>query len=109
MFFRGRTWGLHPPKPQGSVARGSGSRKRMTIAAPLAPIIALCFCLNTTTTAAQASQTPSNPPSNQGQTQAQHQDVRIAPPAGQPAANRPQPAPPPEERPPTEPPTGQPG
>src|ERR1700726_1703693 len=79
MFFRGRTRGLHPPKPKGFVARGSGSRKRMTIAAPLAPIIALCFCLNTTTTAAQASQTQSNPQSNQGQTQAQQQDVPDAP------------------------------
>src|ERR1700674_2826027 len=109
MFFRGRARGLHPPKPKGFVGRGSGSRKRMTIAAPLAPIIALCFCLNTTTTAAQASQTHSNPQSNQGQTQAQQQDVPDAPSAVQPAAKLPQPAPPPEERPTTRPPTGQPG
>jgi len=81
----------------------------MTIAAALAPIIALCFCLNTTTTAAQASQTQSNPPSNQEQTQAQQQDVPDAPSAVQPAAKLPQPAPPPEEKPATQPPTGQPG
>ena len=43
----------------------------MTIAAPLAPIIALSLCLNTTTMAARASQTQSNPPSHQEQTQAQ--------------------------------------
>jgi VWFA-related protein len=81
----------------------------MTIAAPLAPIIALCFCLHTTTTAAQASQTQSNPQSNQGQTQGQQQDVPDAPSAVQPAAKLPQPAPPPEQNPTTQPPTAQPG
>src|SRR3984893_4337173 len=80
----------------------------MTIAAPPGPIIALCFGLNPTTTAAQASQTQSNPQSNQGQTQAQQQDVPDAPSAVQPAAKLPQPAPP-EEKPTTQPPTGQPG
>jgi VWFA-related protein len=80
----------------------------MTIAA-LAPIIALCFCLNPMTTAAQASPTQANPESNQGQTQGQQQDVPDAPSAVQPAAKLPQPAPPPEQHPTTQPPTGQPG
>jgi len=76
------------------------------MAAPLAPIIALCFFLNPATTAAQASQTHSN----QGQTQGQQQDVPDAPSAVQPAAKLPQPAPPPPEQKPTpQPPTGQAG